>query len=160
AIKEHGGLTLAQGSDSSEPRFKEMPESAVASGTVDLLVPVEQMAEHLLRYIRSAAEIDEEKIASATRTVHSILRSRVGHDFSQYKDKTFGRRVQRRMQVLQITKIEDYVTRLQKDPDEAGLLFRDLLIGVTNFFRDPGAFRALETLVIPKLFDGKGADEE
>ena len=85
-----------------------------------------------------------------------MLRARTGHDFSEYKDRTFQRRVQRRMQVVQTTKIEDYLERLQKEPAEVGALLRDLLIGVTNFFRDAAAFDALETLVVPKLFAGRG----
>ena len=160
AIKENGGLTLAQGADGSEPRFKEMPKSAMATGLVDLEVPVERMPAALLRAIRTAAEIDEERIAAATQKIHAVIRSRIGHDFSLYKDKTFGRRVQRRMQVLQLTQIDKYVERLQSDADEAGLLFRDLLIGVTNFFRDPDAFSALETTVVAALFEGKGADDD
>lgn len=160
AIKEHGGLTLAQASDRTKPRFKEMPESAAATGLVDLEVPVERMPEQLLRYVQSASQIDENRIAAATKRIHDVLRSRVGHDFSKYKGKTFGRRVQRRMQVLQLHDIDGYVQRLQNDAEEAGLLFRDLLIGVTNFFRDPAAFRALESSVIPELFEDMGADNE
>src|SRR5260221_7075072 len=118
------------------------------------------MPDRLLNYLRTAGEIDSERIAAATRSVHAVLRTRLGHDFSQYKDKTFGRRVQRRMQVLQLTNIDAYVERLQKEPDEVTRLFRDLLIGVTSFFRDHGAFAALESSVIPKIFDGKGRDQE
>ncbi len=160
AIKEHGGLTLAQGSNRTEPRFKDMPESAAATGLIDLVVPVEQMPDRLLNYLRTAGEIDGDRIAAATRNIHTLLRTRLGHDFSQYKDKTFGRRVQRRMQVLQLTNIDAYVERLQKEPDEVTKLFRDLLIGVTSFFRDPGAFAALENSVIPRIFDGKGSDQD
>jgi two-component system CheB/CheR fusion protein len=160
AIKEHGGLTLAQGSNRTEPRFKDMPESATATGLVDLVVPVEQMPERLLNYLRSEGAVESERITAATGKIYEILRGRLGHDFSEYKDKTFGRRLQRRMQVLQITNIDTYVDRLQHDPDEAPRLFRDLLIGVTAFFRDPDAFRALETAVIPKMFEGKGPGED
>ena len=160
AIKAQGGLTLAQGSDGAEPRFKDMPKSASATGAVDLEVPVDRMPAEILRVIRNGSQIDEERIAAATRSIHAALRSRVGHDFSQYKGKTFERRVWRRMQVQQLTQISDYVERLQADPDEAGALFRDLLIGVTNFFRDPTAFHALESFVLPQLFENKGVDEE
>lgn len=160
AIKEHGGLTIAQGSDQTEPRFKDMPESAAATGLVDLMVPVEHMPERLLNYFRSGNEIEKERIAAATRAIYQTLRNRLGHDFSEYKDKTFGRRVQRRMQVLQLTNIDAYVERLQKDGDEAVLLFRDLLIGVTSFFRDRDAFQALERHAIPAIFEGPGADQQ
>ncbi|HYS92541.1 MAG TPA: chemotaxis protein CheB, partial [Candidatus Acidoferrales bacterium] len=160
AIKERGGLTLAQGSNRTEPRFKDMPESATATGLVDLVVPVEQMAERLLHFLRSEGMVESERIAAATGKIYEILHGRLGHDFSEYRDKTFTRRLQRRMQVLQITNIDTYVDRLQHDPDEAPRLFRDLLIGVTAFFRDPDAFRALETTVIPQIFAGRGPNED
>ena len=160
AIKEHGGLTLVQGSDGSEPRFKDMPRSATATGLVDLELPVEQMPAELLR--RCAARPDRRGAhrRGDARSIQEVIRSRIGHDFSQYKSKTFGRRVQRRMQVLQLTQIDDYVERLRSDLDEVGLLFRDLLIGVTNFFRDPDRLQGPRGAVIPKLFEDKGADEQ
>jgi two-component system CheB/CheR fusion protein len=158
AIKEHGGLTITQGSNRTEPRFKDMPESAAATGLVDLVVPVEVIPERLLQYLRSGGEVEKERMAAATAAIYQLLQTRVGHDFSRYKDKTFGRRVQRRMQVLQLADIDAYVQRLRDDPAEISFLFRDLLIGVTAFFRDEEAFRVLETKVIPKLFEGKDAD--
>ena len=94
---------------------------------------------------------------TARLSICEILRARLGHDFSQYKDKTFLRRVQRRMQVLGVTELNAYVARLEEDREEAVLLFRDLLIGVTTFFRDAGAFEAVEQVVVPRLFEGKGA---
>jgi two-component system, chemotaxis family, CheB/CheR fusion protein len=164
AVKEAGGLTLAQGSDGSEAAFKEMPESAVATGLVDLVLPVEQMPERLLTFVRDGGHLEETpeaktaRDAADLRRIYSVVRSRVGHDFSRYKDRTFLRRVQRRMQVLQLSQLRDYVKRLERDGNEATLLFRDLLIGVTNFFRDREAFAALEKF-IPRLFEGRGADD-
>lgn len=160
AIKERGGLTLAQGGDHSEPRFKDMPESAAATGLVDLIAPVGEMPGRLLSYVRAAGEIETERVAAATKEIFTLLRARLGHDFSQYKEKTFARRVLRRMQVLQLTDIDAYVGRLRTDTEEITLLFRDLLIGVTNFFRDVEAFETLETDVIPKIFEGKDNDTE
>ena len=160
AIKENGGLTVAQGSNLTRPRFAEMPTSAVAAGFVDLLLPVEDIPERVLSYVRNWGAFDPERPVDALTNIHRLLRERTGHDFSEYKDRTFQRRVQRRMQVVQTTKLEDYVERLRTDPEEVGALFRDLLIGVTNFFRDAAAFRALETLVIPRLFEDKAADDE
>ena len=160
AIKEHGGLTIAQGSNVSRPRFSEMPANAVAAGFVDLSLPVEEIPGRLLAYVRNWGAFDPEQPSDALSKIYALLRSRTGHDFSHYKDRTFLRRVQRRMQVLQTAELDDYVQRLQKEPDEVSALFRDLLIGVTNFFRDLAPFRALETLIIPKLFEGKGADDE
>jgi two-component system CheB/CheR fusion protein len=160
AIKENGGLTIAQGSNLTRPRFSEMPASAVAAGFVDLLLAVEEIPARLLAYVRDWGAFDPAKPSDALSRIYALLRSRTGHDFSQYKDKTFLRRVQRRMQVVQTAKLDGYVERLQKEPDEVSALFRDLLIGVTNFFRDLVPFRALETVVIPKLLEGKGADDE
>jgi two-component system, chemotaxis family, CheB/CheR fusion protein len=160
AIKENGGLTVAQGTNLTRPRFAEMPANAVAAGFVDLVLPVEEIPDRIIGYVRNWAAFDAEHPEDALSKIHTLLRTQTAHDFSQYKDTTFQRRVQRRMQVVQTTNVEDYLARLQEDPDEVGALFRDLLIGVTDFFRDAKAFRALETSVIPRLFEGRGADDE
>ena len=160
AIKENGGLTVAQGTNVSRPRFTEMPSSAVAAGFVDLELPVEEIPERIIAYVRNWGAFDPEKPGDALAKIYGLLRTRTGHDFSEYKERTFQRRVQRRMQVVQTTKLEDYAEQLRKEPDEVHALFRDLLIGVTDFFRDAVAFQTLETLVIPKLFEGRGADDE
>jgi len=160
AIKENGGLTVAQGTNVSRPRFTEMPSSAVAAGFVDLELPVEDIPKRIIAYIRNWGAFDPEKPGDALAKIYGLLRARTGHEFSEYKERTFQRRVQRRMQVVQTTKLEDYAERLQKEPDEVHALFRDLLIGVTDFFRDAAAFQTLETLVIPKLFESRGAEEE
>src|SRR5262249_44163526 len=161
AIKEHGGLTLAQATDHSGPRHSSMPESAIASGLVDVAVAVESMPEQLVAYVRSFdildKEVDKDEEAEATRrAICAILFDQTGHDFSGYKTRTFYRRIERRMQVLQITSLAAYAERLRQDAGEVNTLFRDLLIGVTNFFRDAKAFEALEELVMPRLFEGKG----
>ncbi len=174
AIKERGGLTLAQGADSgtdgSAPRQSSMPQTAIATGFVDLVLPVEAMSGRLAQFVRSPREVDglvpqEEAPGDAAglvevrRTIARVLHNQVGHDFSGYKEKTFMRRVRRRMQILQLSDPSAYVERLRKEPDEVTLLFRDLLIGVTSFFRDEGAFEALGQLVLPKLFEGTGAPD-
>ncbi len=160
AIKENGGLTIAQGSNVTRPRFADMPSNAVASGFVDLVLPAEEIPERIIAYVRNWAALDAERSDQTLRNIYTLLQTRTGHDFSEYKDRTFQRRVQRRMQVVQTTKLEDYAGRLQEDDDEVRALFRDLLIGVTDFFRDTEAFRALETQVVPKLFEGKGSGDE
>ena len=124
------------------------------------MLPAEEIAERIIAYVRDWGALDVKRSDEALNKIYTVLRTRTGHDFSEYKDRTFQRRVQRRMQVGQTTKVEDYADRLQEDPDEVRALFRDLLIGVTNFFRDAEAFRALETQVVPKLFEGKGASDE
>jgi len=164
AIKEHGGLTLAQATDHSGPRHASMPESAIASGLVDLAVPVETMPEQLASYLRSFdildKEVDKEGGAETSRkAICALLLDHSGHDFSGYKTRTFYRRIERRMQILQIPALPAYVDRLREDPGEVNTLFRDLLIGVTNFFRDTKAFEALQQLVMPRLFEGKGASD-
>src|SRR5262249_13904075 len=164
AIKEHGGLTLAQATDHSGPRHSSMPESAIASGLVDLAVPVESMPAQLIGYVRSFYLLDkatenEEQAETTRRTICAILLDQTGHDFSGYKSRTFFRRIERRMQVLQIESLASYIERLRQDGGEVSTLFRDLLIGVTNFFRDAKAFDALEELVMPRLFDGKGPSD-
>ena len=164
AIKEHGGLTMAQATDHSGPRHASMPESAIASGLVDLAVPVETMPEQLAAYLRSFdildKEVDKEAGAETSRkAICEILLDHTGHDFSGYKTRTFYRRIERRMQILQIPSLPAYVDRLREDPGEVNTLFRDLLIGVTNFFRDTKAFEALQQLVMPRLFEGKGPSD-
>jgi two-component system CheB/CheR fusion protein len=166
AIKARGGLTLAQGTNGTAPEYSGMPDSAVATGAVDLHVAVEEMPGHILaaRQARLASLrdadppiLDAEKIQMA---ICNILRSRLGHDFSQYKLQTFTRRVQRRMQVLRVTSYNDYIARLETDRQQVVLLFRDLLISVTSFFRDSATFAVLEKDVIPRLFQGKDATSD
>jgi two-component system CheB/CheR fusion protein len=153
-------LTVAQGANVTRPRFADMPSNAVAAGFVDLVLPVEEIPGRIIAYVRNWAALEAERSDEVLSKIYTLLRTRTGHDFSEYKDRTFQRRVQRRMQVAQTTKIERYADQLQEDPDEVRALFRDLLIGVTNFFRDAEAFRTLETRVVPKLFEGKGASDE
>ena len=160
AIKENGGLTVAQGTNLTRPRFADMPANAVAAGFVDLVLPVEDIPDRIIAYVRNWGAFDAERPEDALTKIHTLLRTQTAHDFSQYKDQTFQRRVQRRIQVVQTTNLDDYISRLQEDSDEVGALFRDLLIGVTDFFRDAETFRALETSVISRLFQDRGADDE
>lgn len=171
AIKERGGLTIVQGSGRFPPRHIGMPSSAIGTGLVDLVLPAEEIPVKLAEYIRSFDTLGELTAEGGRRvsrgvdpatireTICDILRERLAHDFSGYKDRTFMRRVQRRMQVLQIDRVGDYVENLRKDAHEVSLLFADLLISVTSFFRDKEAFDALEKDVIPRLFEGKGASD-
>jgi two-component system CheB/CheR fusion protein len=166
AIKARGGLTLAQGANGTAPEYSGMPNSAVAAGAVDLFVPVEQMpalivAAHEARLASSRGAAGSMVDFDSIRTVLcEILRTRLGHDFSQYKKQTFMRRVQRRMRVLRIDQYNTYIERLQTDQEQVVLLFRDLLIGVTSFFRDSATFAILEKTVIPRLFQDKDASSD
>ncbi len=166
AIKVHGGLTLAQ-AEFDHHAMSGMPQSAASTGFVDHVLPVEKMPARLIEYQEHLSEVASSKGADGTRgdaaahlaTISTLLRVRIGHDFSQYKEKTVVRRVQRRMQVLRIDTVLAYIAHLREQPAELELLFRELLIGVTHFFRDPEAFEALRTSVIPKLLENRSADE-
>ena len=163
AIKECGGLTIAQGTRGTAPQYGEMPAGAIATGSVDLVAPIEDIPGHLIRIKGEIAKhnVNEDTAITADEIrlkICTILRAQTGHDFSGYRDKTFFRRVQRRMQVIGAETLNDYAIRLQEDHDENILLFRDLLIRVTSFFRDKGSFDTLEALAIPHLFAGKQAD--
>jgi two-component system CheB/CheR fusion protein len=157
AAKEGGGLTIAQASDSAE--YSGMPRSAVATGLVDVVLAVEDMPAKLLDHVRRVNNLDgggdalQKEMRDHLVNICTLLRAKTGHDFSQYKESTLLRRIQRRMQVTQVDKVGNYVERLRKDPGEVDLLFQDLLIGVTHFFRNREAFAMLETNVIPKLFE-------
>ena len=163
AIKESGGLALAQ--DRAE--YDGMTRSALSTGLVDFVLPPEEMPAKLAEYfhhVKSHGDRDgrgalRKEITDRMSQICAVLRARTGHDFSGYKENTIARRMQRRMHVLRLDSASDFVERLRKDPLEVDLLFQDLLIGVTSFFRDPPVFAALENLVIPHLFEGKGPDD-
>ncbi len=166
AIKEHGGLTMAQAAF-DEHAMSGMPMSATSTGLVDHVLAIEEMPAKLIAYSKHLLAIEPRKGSDGTRQdigehlarICAQLRGKLGHDFSQYKEKTLVRRIQRRMQVLQIDAMPDYIERMRKDPGECNLLFRELLIGVTHFFRDPPAFEALQTQVMPHLVHNRDADD-
>lgn len=163
AIREHGGLTFAQ-ADAEKHALSGMPQSASASGYVDELLEVDAIPARLAAHValRSVTRVESQATKydqAPMATILDLLRSRTGHDFSEYKDKTLLRRLQRRMQILLIDTAEAYIERIRKQPHELDELFRELLIGVTQFFRDPEAFEALDGAVLTKLVASKGADE-
>ena len=160
AIKGEGGMVMTQNPDSTE--YDGMPRSVIATGLVDYeLLPAEMPAQ-LIAYVAQAfgnlpraASVPVPKTESALKKIFILLRTQTGHDFSQYKPSTIHRRIERRMSVHQIETLDAYVKYVQQTPAEVEALFRDLLIGVTNFFRDPEVFKALDEQAIPKLFAGK-----
>jgi len=167
-IKERGGLTIAQ--DPSEAVHGSMPRSAIATGMIDWVLTAGEMPARLIEYQRIEDKIDlppedgpqpqdapvsaDNPAEVALREVLRFLRVRTGHDFSYYKRATVLRRIARRMQVNGVADLQDYVTCLRTAAGEAGALLQDLLISVTNFFRDAQCFLALEAL-IPELFKNK-----
>ena len=166
AIKEHGGLTLAQ-SEYDSHALPGMPQSAAATGQVDDVLAVEEMPAKLVAYQAHLKTVATSKddggvrtdIASQMATIMGALRARSGHDFSEYKEKTLLRRLQRRMQLLQVETPVDYIKHFRDQPEELDALFRELLIGVTQFFRDPAAFEALDATVLQALVAGESAQD-
>ncbi|MBC7755849.1 MAG: PAS domain-containing protein [Bdellovibrio sp.] len=162
AIKGEGGMVMVQELTSTE--FDGMPRSAIATGLVDFELPPAAMPAKLLAYAKHAyGKLPRHHMAapsdanSLSKKIFILLRAQTGHDFSQYKPSTINRRIERRMAVHQVDSIDNYVKYLQQTPAEIEALFRDLLIGVTKFFRDVEAFQALEEQIIPALFKDKPA---
>lgn len=166
AIKESGGFTLAQ-AEFDHAAMSGMPHSAAATGQVDAILPVEAMPARLVEYQRHLAVAADRKGDDGVRedtaehlaAITAVLRAKVGHDFSKYKETTLIRRIQRRMQVLTVETVPAYVGRLREDVQEPELLFRELLVGVTEFFRDAEAFEALQPS-IKEILAGKEADDQ
>ncbi len=159
AIKEHGGLTLAQAPETA--RYESMPESAIAAGLVDAVLPVEEMPARLLAYARHLGEIQrgeaehlDAEIAARLHAICAILLRHTGHDFSRYKEGTLVRRIGRRVRIQDAASVGDYTQRLERDAGEAESLVRDLSIGVTHFFRDAEIFEALAKTCLPAILDG------
>jgi len=157
-IKGEGGMVIAQNPESTE--YDGMPRSAISTGLVDYILPPAEMPAQLIAYVNHAfgkifkkPSFVEPSEDNSLKKIFILLRAQVGHDFSQYKRSTVDRRIERRMAVNQIKGLANYVKYLQQSPPEIEALFRDLLIGVTNFFRDPKTFEAFYEKVIPQLFN-------
>jgi two-component system CheB/CheR fusion protein len=158
AIKEHGGLTVAQ--DPDEAEYDGMPQSAVATGQVDLVLPLAEIPQALVRYATTEPRIplpesDDGLAERERRLLHNVfaqMRVRTGRDFSRYKRTTILRRIARRMQLHQVEELPEYLDLLRDRPEEVGALADELLINVTSFFRDPEAFEKLEKEIVPGLF--------
>ncbi|HUG45201.1 MAG TPA: CheR family methyltransferase [Sphingomicrobium sp.] len=160
AIKESGGLTLSEAEFDHHAK-RGMPQSATATGFVDEVLKAKDMPAALLEYRRVkerlASSAGEGGVAAdlADRlvTICAVLHSRLGRNFAQYKASTMMRRIRRRMQVLRIEDVDQYLEQLRKSPAEPELLFREILIGVTRFFRDTAVFEKIAETVLPELID-------
>ena len=155
AIKEKAGAIFVQ--EPSSAKFDSMPRSAIDAGLADIVAPVEELPGKIIGFLHHIPKpvsddlILESKSRSALEKIVILLRMKTGQDFSLYKRNTIYRRIERRMGLHQIGKIAGYVRFLQTNPQELDLLFKELLIGVTNFFRDPPAWEQMEEEVIPSL---------
>jgi two-component system CheB/CheR fusion protein len=155
AIKEAAGVVLVQ--EPASAKFDSMPRSAIDAGLADIVAPADELPGKILAYLQRTPHIArteetmEAKTQSALEKVVVLLRAHTGNDFSFYKRNTLYRRIERRMVIHQISKMPAYVRYLQENSQELNLLFKELLIGVTNFFRDPAAWEQLGAQVIPAL---------
>jgi two-component system, chemotaxis family, CheB/CheR fusion protein len=182
-VKEQGGLTLAQLPEDCE--YDDMPSHAIATGMVDFVLPAVEMPQKLLELVANARSItlppaegvddlpgrrlaaekaqQEDELLRSERALNDVLgllRARTGHDFRHYKRATVLRRLERRMQVNGVSDLDSYHRYLESKTDETVGLLKDMLIGVTNFFRDREAFEALERDIVPALFKGKAPGDQ
>ncbi len=155
-IKAEGGMVIAQAPESSE--YNNMPLSAIATGLVDYVLKPEEMPAQLISYVAKAfgkRPHEALRAKDSMKQIFNLLYIKTGHDFSHYKQNTINRRIERRMAVQNIENVDEYVRYLEKKPAEVESLFRDFLIGVTSFFRNPETFEAFQEKVIPRLFVGR-----
>ena len=155
AIKEVSGVVMVESPESA--KFDGMPRSAISTGQVDYIAPIDDLPKELIAYVNHAPRLREEisEIDSyppgALQKILRLLSARTGHDFSLYKKSTLYRRIEKRASLHQIAGISEYARFVEQSPEEIDALFHELLIGVTRFFRDPEAFDYLQNEVIPDL---------
>lgn len=155
AIKENGGAIFVQ--EPSTARFDAMPRSAIKAGWVDVVAPVLELPIRIINYLRHLpSPFDDKKLEepdqNAIQKIVSLINTETGHDFSLYKKNTVYRRIERRMGLYQLSSINDYVHYLVEHKQEIGLLFKELLIGVTRFFRDTAVWEQFKNEIFPALF--------
>jgi len=159
AIKEKMGLVMVQ--DVNSAKYDGMPQSAINTGLADFVAPVNELSSKLLSYANLSPDkireqpVLEKKATSAMNKIFALLRAQTGNDFSLYKKSTVNRRVERRMNVHQIGNINQYVCYISENSHEIDLLFKELLIGVTCFFREPASFEALKDKIKSRFLMSK-----
>jgi len=159
ALKEHLGMVMVQ--DPATTRYDSMPQAALATGLVDYRAPADELPALLVDYVQHKSGILQEfytpteKMENALARIFVLIRSRTGQDFTYYKRSTIVRRIERRMGLHQLERIEDYIRYLRESPDEVDILAKDLRIGVTRFFRDPEAWKTLQEKILPDLISSR-----
>src|SRR5215204_1545760 len=165
-IKEYGGLVVVQ--DPESAKYGDMPRNSIATGLVDLVLPIAEMPKRIHEFhlqMSGDGRMTELPPGSATATdamreILTVLRIRTGHDFANYKQGTVHRRVARRIHLRHLPDLQAYARHIRENPQEAVTLMKDLLISVTNFFRDPLAFEALTSKVLPNILGDKGRNDQ
>ncbi len=165
-IKEKGGAAFVQ--NPREAEFNEMPRNAISTDMVDAILPVAEIPEKIIAYKKNIGTVHisidagkrPEDQQNALKEIFTQLRVKTGHDFSNYKRPTLIRRIERRITVRNLPDLQSYATYIQQHPEETTALLKDLLISVTNFFRDKKAFEAIQTEVLPPIIQQKGAEEQ
>ncbi|HEX9841011.1 MAG TPA: CheR family methyltransferase, partial [Anaerolineales bacterium] len=163
-VKEQGGVLLVQ--HPQEAEYDSMPNAAINTGLADMILPVRELVEKLVDYGRQTPRLPAEPEGLSERDLETIQRilaqvhARTGHDFTQYKRSTILRRIQRRMQLNGSAALDDYLEYLRTNVGESVAMFNDILIGVTNFFRDREPWEALEQKVVPALFENKAPGDK
>jgi two-component system CheB/CheR fusion protein len=164
AVKAMGGLSVVQEPETAQ--FDSMPRSAIGAGCADIVAAPAEMPARILAYIAQVpdpgiAAVDTTRPASAPlHDIFGLLEARTRHDFSLYKPSTLHRRIERRMAIHAVATLEHYAQFLRQNPQEIDLLFKELLIGVTNFFRDPAAWEYLRDAALPQLLAQSGAEQK
>ncbi|MFL6255424.1 MAG: CheR family methyltransferase [Pyrinomonadaceae bacterium] len=163
-LKEHGGVAVVQ--DPQEAEYPDMPRNSIATGLVDYVLPVAQIPRCIVAYRDALLQIEDDgepldalkqRDEQATAAILAQLRLRTGQDFTNYKRPTVRRRIDRRISVTQVADVAEYAAYIREHPEEARSLLKDMLISVTNFFRDPNAFNTLEKQIIPRLFENRSS---
>ncbi|MBM7555713.1 chemotaxis protein CheB [Halanaerobacter jeridensis] len=165
AIKEENGMVMVQ--EPSDAKFDGMPKNAISTGVVDYTLTVLEMGQRLIDYVQHPYISQEQKLDKAQANdediltkILAVLQDEVGVDFTYYKESTIIRRIERRMVINQIEKLGDYFSFIKNNVSEIRTLYKELLIGVTEFFRDKEAFDLLEEKVIPEILEKKSSGEE
>ncbi|WP_215231608.1 CheR family methyltransferase [Dyadobacter linearis] len=166
AIKVAGGITIAQDETAA---FQGMPQSAISEGVVDMVLPPKEIAIELSKLSshadifqltsESSEAVQDDSDKEDLKKILAFVKSAAGVDFSHYKKTTVKRRIVRRMLLYKLQTLAEYVIYLKKNPAEAGILFNDLLINVTNFFRDPSTMEHVKKQILPRIIQGKSGSE-